>query len=274
MIGQAERLHELNRLKRYGRNGKKRGAVFGVTSGKGGTGKSFMTISMAHSLARNNNRVLVVDLDANLSNINIMMNVNPEKNLYHYLRDSVTLEETIYRHSGTLHFIFGESGRTDHPFMNANTVERFFMQLWLLAKKYDFILLDTAAGAGEDVITILKNSDARLIVTTPEPTAVMDAYALIKLMKFAGVEEKKYIIVNMCSTLMEGKTAYDNLDKAIKHFLKENLKLLGLVERDQKISKSILDQSVFMKDFSESRIARQIIKITKDLQTVRDRMEF
>ncbi len=274
MIGQAERLHELNRLKRYGRKGKKRGVIFGITSGKGGTGKSFMTISMAHSLARNNNRVLVVDLDANLSNINIMMNVKSEKNLYQYLLDSVSLEETIYHFSETLHFIFGESGRTDHPFMNANTVERFFTQLWLLAKNYDFILLDTAAGAGEDVITILKNSDARIIVTTPEPTAVMDAYALIKLLKFAGVEENKYIIVNMSSTLMEGKTAYDNLDKAIKHFLKENLKLLGLVERDPKISKSIINQSLFIGEFSESRIARQIIKISKTLHEIRKSIVF
>ncbi len=274
MIGQAERLHELNRLKRFGKNGKKRGAVFGVTSGKGGTGKSFMTISMAQALARNNSKVLVVDLDANLSNINIMMNIKPENNLYHYLRDSATLDETIYHYSGTLHFIFGESGRTDHPFMNESTVERFFMQLWLLAKKYDYILLDTAAGAGEDVISILKNSDARIIVTTPEPTAVMDAYALIKLLKFAGVEENKYIIINMCATLMEGKTAYDNLGKAIKHFLKEDLKLLGLVERDPQIPKSILNQSLFMSDFAESRIARQIIKIAKDMQEVRDSIEF
>jgi MinD-like ATPase involved in chromosome partitioning or flagellar assembly len=97
----------------------------------------------------------------------------------------------------------------------------------------------------------------------------MDAYALLKLMKYSNIEDYKYIIVNMCANLHEGKIAFDNLEKAVKHFLNDNLSLLGMIERDSVVTRAILSQKLFLFEHSGSKIAQQIIKVGKEVEKIR-----
>jgi len=258
MIGQVERVYELNNLKRV--SGKKKSGcpIVSFTSGKGGTGKSFTSLNLAYALARVNKKVLVVDLDANLSNINIMLNVKSEITLYHFFRDLALLEEIVYKYEPNLHFIFGDSGKLDHPEFGENNVEYLFEHLEELSQKYDYIFLDTAAGAGPDIISILSRCSFTVVVTTPEPTSIMDAYVILKLLSKQNPESEKHIIINKSSSLVEGKTSFENLNKASVHFLKQKLALLGIIEFGDEVGKSILNQNLLIKNNSESRIARQI----------------
>lgn len=262
MIGQAERLYELNQLKR---DSKKRAQcpTIAIASGKGGTGKSFISANLAYALARNNNRILVIDLDANLSNLNIMLNITSAKTMYQFFKKESLLSELIYRYDNNLHFLFGESGRSDYPDIRESDISYLFENLHHISSNYDFVLLDTASGVGEDVMSILAYSDAKVIVTTPEPTSLMDAYAIIKLMSHRGIFHNKHLIINRYASLTEGKGAYENLSKASQHFLKESIALLGLVEYSPDVNKSIINQSLYLKQYPQSTVTRQLITISK-----------
>ncbi len=266
MIGQAQRVNELNKLRRASKRKDQGCPIIAITSGKGGTGKSFISLNLAYAIARNNKKVLLVDLDANLSNINIMLNIKPEKTIYDFLQNSVFLKELVHFYEPNLHFIFGESGKTDHPQFNESNLSSFFYHLNLLSEEYDYIILDLASGAGPDIISILIQSDIQIIVTNPEPTSIMDAYVVIKLMNRQG-NKNSYTIINRCTSLKEGNMAFDNLNKAVKHFLKSNIELLGIIEFSGDVSKSILNQKLFIKNYSDSRVSIQIkqlaLKISK-----------
>lgn len=258
MIGQAERLYELNNLRRASGSKIPACPIVAFTSGKGGTGKSFTSLNLGYALARVNKKVLVVDLDANLSNINIMLNVKSEITLYHFFRDQALLNETIYKYEPNLHFIFGDSGKTDHPVLDEANIEHLFEQLQGISKNYDYIFLDTAAGAGHDIISILSRCSFTVIVTTPEPTSIMDAYVILKLLSKQNDKIEKHIIINKSSSLIEGKSSFENLNKASVHFLKQKLYLLGIIEFGEEVGKSILNQSLLIKNNSQSRIVKEI----------------
>lgn len=265
MIGQAERLLELNRLKtrEHNQDPKKRGKVIAFSSGKGGTGKTFICLNTAYALSRLRKKVLIIDLDANLSNINIMINIKAESTLINYFQDKCLLKDLITKDEPFLHFIFGDSGRVDYP--ESKNLEYLFKDIQALACSYDFILLDIGAGANDEIIYILKNSDYNIIITNPEPTAVMDAYVIIKLLHNSGAANDKLIIINKCYAKDDGQVAFNNLSKAASHFLGEKIKLLGYVDHDININNAIKSQELFLKRYPSSISAGQIIKAAQTL---------
>jgi len=268
MIGQAKRLEQLNRIKRISKKKNSRSKIIAITSGKGGTGKTFISLNIAYSMTRNNKKILLVDLDANLSNLNIMLNITSERNLYHYFKGESSLSSLVYQYDNNLHFLFGDSGRTDHPQLIESKINSLFDSLWQLSSEYDYILLDTAAGAGEDVIGVLKHADVRVVVTTPEPTAVMDAYAILKLLSNKRIKDNKYLLINKSANLMEGKSTFDNLSKAVKHFLKEDLSFIGVVEHDSKVTTSVQKQKLFVLENPNRRITTQLIRISRRFEEI------
>lgn len=265
ILGQAERLHELANLSKSSSNLKFACPVIAFTSGKGGTGKTFITLNTAYTLSKLRRKILIVDLDANLSNINIMLNIKPSGSVYDFFSGKSLLEEVVYQFEPTLHFIFGESGKIDHPDLTSQNVKSLFDSLQKLSNNYDFIFIDTSSGAGEGVISILTNSDYIFLVTNPEPTSIMDAYVIIKLLNKNVVTNRKYVIVNRCASFTEGKTAFDNLYKASTHFLREKIDLLGIVEYSAEVSRSILSQELFAIKYPTSKINLQIKELCKSI---------
>lgn len=264
MIGQEERLFQLRNLKN--RQGKKRAPkIIAFTSGKGGTGKTFVSLNLAYSLSKQGKKILFIDLDSNLSNANIMINCVAQKTIYDYFKGKSILADLITEYEPNLHFIFGDSGKTDYPKSRTSQIVNFFGQLYSLEENYDHILLDTGAGASEEIISILLNSDNCVLVTAPEPTAVMDAYVIIKLLNFNGYGGKKLILVNKCVELSEGESTYNNLSAAAAHFLKEKVELLGIIDYDSAVAKAVKAQELYLKKSPRTKISAQIFKISKDL---------
>lgn len=257
MIGQAERVLELQRLKN---SEKKAGSkkIITFTSGKGGTGKTFAIVNMAASLAAIGAKILLVDLDTNLSNINILLDYHPRVTSFEYFRKTMLLEETIINYSSNLDIIFGDSGKAEYPEFNEKFVESLFRGISRVEENYDFIFIDTASGAGPGLISLLGKSDVNVIITTPEPTSVMDAYVLVKLLKVNGYKGEKLVVFNKCLDRQAGETGYNNLQNACSHFLGEGINLLGLIHYNPEVMQSILDQKLLITENPLSVTSGQI----------------
>lgn len=265
MIGQAERLLELNRLKSAQGKTYGKGQIIAFSSGKGGTGKTFISLNTAYALSKLNKKVLLIDLDSNLSNVNIMLNIKPEKTLFSFYQNKNSLRDIIIVYERNLNFIFGDSGRVDYPHANPNNLEHLLSEIKDLCNDYDYIILDIGAGAGDDIIFLLKNIHVNILTINPEPTAIMDAYVIIKLLHNAGSMTKNLIIVNRCYSEEEASTAFNNLSMAAKHFLQESVSMLGYVEADQNVNKCIMSQELYIKKIPRSMVSMQIIKLAQNI---------
>ncbi|AFN75379.1 flagellar biosynthesis protein FlhG [Melioribacter roseus P3M-2] len=262
MNDQVKRLLELRRLQNN-REGKT-ALVVSVCSGKGGTGKSFVSLNLAYKLARLNKKVLVVDFDFNLSNLHLLLNETVREPLSDFFNQKVTFDELIYRYNDNLHLIFGDSGSNNFPKITNDLIEYFFIHLEKASRNYDFVFIDSAAGADSNTMYQISRSDLNLIVASPEPTAIMDAYVLIKLITEQSVDKRymnmpeNIIIINKADDKEEGEQAFQNLSTAVRHFLNKEIMLLGVIGHDRTAYKSITNQELLVEHYPNSMAALQI----------------
>lgn len=257
MNEQISRLLEIKRLERNERKNIEP-KIISVCSGKGGTGKTFLSLNFGYKLSRLNKKVLIVDLDFNLSNLHLLLNQTSENPISNLFLQKSSFEELIFRYTENFHLIFGDSGSSDFPKMNNDLLEYFFIHLDYISQFYDYIILDSSAGANELTIYQLTRSDVNLIVASPEPTAVMDAYVLIKLITENIDNAKNLIVINKADNKEEGELAFQNLSTAVKHFLKTDIILLGIVGYDRLVYKSIVEQELLADSYPNSVAALEI----------------
>ncbi|PID62462.1 MAG: hypothetical protein CR986_01460 [Ignavibacteriae bacterium] len=266
MIGQAKRLYELQSLFRSNKKENSNSSIISITSGKGGTGKSFFAGNIAYALAEKGLKILLVDFDINMANQSVLYNIAQKLNLYHYFTYNKSLNDIVFEYNKNLHLILGESGRFDHPKLDEQKIKFFITELRSLKNNYDLILLDTASGIDKSTIEILLNSDEIILVTTPEPTSVMDAYAIFKLIKNYGSDVKTDVLVNKCFSEEEGIEAYNNLEKAAKHFLKSKLNHLGNLKFSEKVIQSIKRQKLLIANQKNEEISMKLQEISDKLK--------
>ncbi len=267
MNEQASRLIELNKLAEFGKR-YSASKIISVCSGKGGTGKTFFAANFAYQLSRLNKKVLLIDLDLNFSNLNILLNQTTTKTISTFFAQTETMEEIVSNYSNNLDLIFGDSGRSDYPRVSREILDYFFVMLGKIQDKYDYIILDSSAGADDLVLRQLLKSDYNLIVTSPEPTALMDAYVILKLLIENESKAERFVIVNKCSDTNEGENAFINLSTAVNHFLKEHLELLGIISYDSAAHKSIINQELLLNFDPQSIAADEILQFVKRFITI------
>lgn len=267
MNGQASRLIELNKLAETGSRNS-RSKIISVCSGKGGTGKTFFSANFAYQLSHLNKKILLVDFDLNFSNLNILLNQTSTKTISNFFEQSETLQDIVFNYSKNLDLIFGDSGRGNYPRVSREIIDYFFIVLQKIQHRYDYIILDSSAGADSVVLQQLIKSDYNLIVTSPEPTAVMDAYVVLKLLAERGSEAEKYILINKCTDSDEGENAFIKLSTAVNHFLKMKIELLGIVSYNSSAHKSIVNQELLLDYDSESLAAAEIYQNVMRFMTI------
>jgi len=242
MTGQLDRIRELEKLYNTEENNISE-EIIAITSGKGGTGKTFFAANFAYQYSKSH-KVLLVDVDFNLSNLHLLFNSNPQKTLYTFFESKAVFAEIISSYNSNLDIIFGDSGLVSQGKPTFSQINKMFSEINALANKYDLIVFDLGAGVSDENLHILSKSKSKIIITNPEPTALMDAYVIIKLLKSSGNADGIHIAVNRCIEESEGSQAFQNLKSAVDHFLKVSVNFLVELPESSEVRKSIIDQKL------------------------------
>lgn len=269
MSDQAERLRKLAGGVRAAKAG---GALSGggaqvlaVASGKGGVGKTNVVANVGFALAARGARVLALDADFGLANLDILLNLAPKLNLGHLLRGEATAAEILANAAPGFDVVPGASGIQQLADMDSADRMRVVEGLSLLASGYDFILIDSAAGIGRNVVELCLAAMRVLIVTDPQPTSLTDAYGLAKVLlgREAGVELR--LIVNSAKGEEEGRAVAVKLNSVMKRFLSREIEYVGHIARDENVSRATSRQMPFVAAFPRSKAARCVEEIASAL---------
>jgi len=210
-----------------------------ITSGKGGVGKTNVVVNLAVSLARLRHRVVVLDADFGLGNVDVLLGLAPQSHLGHVLSGDKTMREVIVEGPEGIHIIPASSGLRELTVLSDTHWMRLETGLRALAEDYDFLLVDTAAGIADNVIDLLATTDRVLIVTSPEPTAVVDAYAVIKVLTAHGVQTDLGVLVNDARDAEEASTVFRQLQVAAERFLNRRVHSYGFVAHDPNVREAV-----------------------------------
>ncbi len=262
MMDQAEALRNLVKQQELQDEGRTTRVVT-VTSGKGGVGKSNFSLNFALSLQRLGKKVLVFDADLGMANIDVLMGVSSTYNLYHLLKQEKTIWEIVQEGPEGLNFIAGGSGLRDLMDLSAEQLDRFADEIGKLHGKYDVILFDTGAGLSKETVKFITSAQETIVVTTPEPTSITDAYALIKMVKAMEVDVQFKLIVNRATDFREGKQTADKISMVAQRFLQSDLPHLGILPDDPNVSKAVKRQMPFTVAYPGSEASLAVERIAK-----------
>ena len=232
--------------------------VITVTSGKGGVGKSTVALNLAITFCDLGKRVILLDADSNLGGLDVMLNLSPRFRLADVLREDVDLEEALMTPREGLRILAGNSGEIDYPLMTPGMQERLFDEILGLRDRYDLLMIDTAAGLTPEIIQFAEPADQTLIVTTTEPTAVLDAYAMMKVLWSARGDAVINLVVNAVREPADADETVNRLRQAVDHFLKRSFGYPGFVPFDPCVHKAIVQQEAVITRFPRSAAALSI----------------
>ena len=218
--------------------------MFAIASGKGGVGKTWFSITLCHTLAKQGKRVLLFDGDLGLANVDIQLGLTPERDIAHVTEGQSTLAEAVTRYTdGNFDILAGRSGSGNLATMATQKLSDLRTSLIDLAKNYECVFVDLGAGVDRAVRQMAGPAATSFIVITDEPTSLTDAYAFIKLSRAASPNADMRIVVNMAATTLEGQRTYDTIRKACETFLQFSPKLAGIIRRDAKVRDAIRAQT-------------------------------
>ncbi|MEI7027314.1 MinD/ParA family protein [Paenibacillus sp. y28] len=219
--------------------------VITVTSGKGGVGKSNFSLNFALMLQSKGYKVLLFDADVGMANIDVLMGSSPKYSLYHLLKREQSIWDIIHTGYNNLQFIAGGSGFNDLLNLDDTEIDYFVEQVGQLNGHVDFILFDTGAGLSKEAFRFIVAAQETVVVTTPEPTSITDAYALIKMVHSMNGQTPFKLVVNRVTDLKEGRQTADKISMVARQFLGLELPLLGYIDEDIHVSKAVKKQIPF-----------------------------
>lgn len=227
--------------------GRKATRIIAVSSGKGGVGKTNIAINLALAYAQAGKKVIVMDADLGLANVNVVLGVIPRYNLYHLIRKQKSLSEILVDTSYGIKIIAGASGFSKIANLTEDERRDFISELAALSNA-DILIIDCAAGVSNNVISFIAAADDALIITTPEPTAITDAYGIIKIIatEIENLDLGLKLIVNRVKSVVEGKRVAERVINIAGQFLNLKVDYLGFVFDDPVVHSAVVRQKPFL----------------------------
>jgi len=234
-----------------------------IASGKGGVGKTSFVINLALALVQYNQKVLIFDADLGLANVDVMLGISPKFDIKYVINGELTLKDIIYSTEYNFDLVPASSGVVELTHLNSNQKILLKAQMEEVFKKYDYLLFDSSAGISENVLFFMYLGGERIVLCTPEPTSIADAYALIKVAYKHHRIKDFYLIVNMVKDETEGKRIYQQLLYVIERFLPEiKLSYLGGLPFDECVKTSVKSQIPYLKLCPENNISKKLVQLT------------
>ena len=240
--------------------------MFAIASGKGGVGKTWFSITLAHALSKKGQRVLLFDGDLGLANLDIQLGLMPKQDLSNVISGRLTLNQVIvdFPEAG-FDIIAGRSGSGGLANIASSRLQMVGDDLALLSANYDTVLMDLGAGIERTVRQLAHNAKTCIVLLTDEPTSLTDAYAFIKIMHADRPEIEIKIVTNVVNSTREGERTYNTLLKACQGFLKISPQLLGVIRRDTRVREAIRSQTPLLTRFPNCEAAHDVERIAENL---------
>lgn len=266
MADQAERLREISRQngEPSGEGSGKPCRVVAVSSGKGGVGKTNLVVNLALVLSQWNQQVVVIDADLGLANVDVLVNAIPKYTLVDVINGTRDIKDAILQGPYDLKFISGGSGFANMANLDIESRNRLINQLKTLENESNVILIDTGAGISRNVLSFVGAADEFVIITTPEPTALTDAYGMLKVMAKNDYRNKAGVIVNFASDVHQGKEIFNRLEGVLKRYVPNmDIHYLGSILFDPVVSKSVEECKPFVISYPKSPASVSMHNIAK-----------
>tara|TARA_R110001606_G_scaffold361754_7_gene515305 strand:- start:219005 stop:219880 length:876 start_codon:yes stop_codon:yes gene_type:complete len=240
--------------------------VIAVASGKGGVGKTNITVNLGVALATQGKQVLLLDADLGLANIDVMLGLHPQYNLQHVLNGSKTLAEIIVEGPAGLKIIPAASGVQKmaelSPAEHAGMIQAFSE----MDQHIDVLLIDSAAGIADSVVSFTRAAQEVIVVVCDEPASITDAYAFIKLLSREYKVDHFHIIANMCRTIQEGRELFNKISMVCDRFLEVNLDFMGIVPFDEDLRRAVKKQRAVVEYLPRSKSAVAFTHLAKKIE--------
>lgn len=250
-------------------NNNRSARVITVTSGKGGVGKSNVTVNLAINFRKMGKRVVIFDADFGLANVEVIFGIVPKYNLFDMIYNGMNITDILTSGPLGIEFISGGSGIQE--LVNLTSAQLDFLNDKLQELDYlaDIILIDTGAGISDSVLDFIVSSNEVLLVTTPEPTSITDAYAVLKALKnkknFEYNSKQINLLVNRVASDSEGLDVFNKLNRVTEKFLDVKLNNIGLLPQDNNLTKAVIEQRPVSILFPKSKVSKAFEVIADNL---------
>ena len=268
MGDQAQGLRDLFLRKRGGQNGDgetRNHRVISFTSGKGGVGKTNLVTSFAQVAANGRHRVLVMDADLGLGNIDVLLGVRPRRTLQDVIDGRAGIRDVLLQGPGGVTFLPGGSGISELTTLEVAQKLALVDAINELAAEYDTLLVDTGAGISPNVLYFNQAATEVVTVVTPEPTSIADAYGMIKVLHQRGRKGPIYVLVNMARNGFEAVHVFQRLAMAAERFLDMEVINLGWLPRDPRLESAVRQQAGFVDLYPHSKLANRLREVSTRL---------
>lgn len=236
-----------------------------VLSGKGGVGKSNLSLNLSLALTKQKQRVLLFDMDIGMGNIDILIGQTASYTMVDLLEKKLSIQQIIKKGPKDLAYVAGGTGISSVFEWSPSDLAHLIQELNSLTNQYDYMIFDMGAGMSESVLKFLKAVDEMIVVTTPEPTSITDAYAAIKLAASYSVSAPVRLIINKTLSDKEGNETYERFNRAVQQFLNISISLLGIVPNDQAVQKAVNRQMPFLLQNPASKASISLIEMVNML---------
>ena len=230
--------------------------VIAVTGGKGGVGKTSVSVNLALALADLGRRVMLLDADLGLANVDVMLGLTPKRNLADVIEGECELRDVILQGPGGIRIVPASSGAANMVRLTSQQHAGLIQAFSDISDSIDVLIIDTAAGIGAGVISFVRAAQEVLLVVTDEPTSITDAYALVKLLNRDYGLSRFRVLANMTHTPEEGRNLYAKLTKVTERFLDVALQYVGAIPADELVRKSVQKQRAVYEAYPRSKCAQ------------------
>jgi flagellar biosynthesis protein FlhG len=247
--------------------------LIAVSSGKGGVGKTFLSLNLAAALASRGHSVWLFDGDMGLANVHVLLGIQPQFNISDALEGRCTLSQTLFDGPGGIKVIPGTSGKRDMAEMGTLEMTQIIQTLTTLTPSADFMLIDTGAGIGKHVTTLARLADTIVVVVRDEPASLADAYGLIKVMYQDFGSRSFEVIVNDVATTQRGHQVFERLQQVAMRFLELNLVLAGIVPHEPEAMMVTRRRETLMSAAPRSAATSSILEIAARFEKLKPAVE-